>query len=79
MYVTLLIRHSGDLSHTVPLPCQPPHYQVLSIGKYHICDGQSSGLVEAVQVARIGGVDLMILTETKITYKDYCQHKMGYD
>ena len=30
-------------------------------------------------MARIGGFDLMILINTKITEKAYFRHKMGYD
>ena len=35
--------------------------------------------MEAVRVERIGGFELMILTETNIIDKAYCQNNMGYD
>ena len=35
--------------------------------------------VQAIQAEQIGGFDLMILTETKVTNQSYCCDRMIYD
>ena len=79
MYLTQPIRHGRYCPHIVPPLRQPPRYRVLYLRNYHIRDRRGSRLVGDVQVARIGGFNLMILMENMITYKSYCQHNMGYD
>ena len=36
-------------------------------------------IAQAIQAARIGGFDLIIIMETKITNQAYCCNKMEYD
>ena len=62
----------------VPLTFWPPQPQGLSLGNYHIHDGWGSGIAQAIRAARIGGFDLMILTENNITKKAYCCNMTGY-
>ena len=37
------------------------------------------GIVQDIQAERIGGFNLIIITETKITDQSYFHNKMGYD
>ena len=77
MYVTIPIRYGGDHPYTVPPSFRPPRLRVLSLSNYHIRNVRGSGIVQAVQAARIGGFDLIILMETKITIQAYCQSRGG--
>ena len=81
MYITQPISNGGDLPHTVSPPPNlwPPIPWVLSLGNCNIRNGRGPGLVQVIQGARIGGFDLINLTETKITYQDYCRNRMGYN
>ena len=63
----------------VPLPNRPPYPPGLSIGKYHIHNGRGSGIMQAIRAARIGGFELMILTETNINDQAHFRNMMGYD
>ena len=78
MYVTRP-RYCRDLPHRVTPPRQPLRHQVLSLRNYHIQNGQVYGIPQAIRAARIGGFDLMILTETNITDQAYCRNKMEYN
>ena len=51
----------------------------LSLMIYHICDAFGSRITQAIWAARIGGFNLMSLTDTKITDQSYCQKSMGYN
>ena len=55
------------LSVSLPPPRRPLRYRGLSLRNYHIQNGQVYGIPQAIRAARIGGFDLMILTETNIT------------
>ena len=78
MYVTRP-RYCRDLPHRVTPPRQPLRHQVLSLRNYHIQNGQVYGIPQAIRAARIGGFDLMILTETNITDQAYFQNRMRYN
>ena len=81
MYVTRPIRHDRDHLHrALPPPRhQTPRPRGLSLGTYTIWEGQGPGITQAIRAARNCGFDLMIMTETKITYQSYCRTRMGYD
>ena len=70
---TQLILHDGDrLYMALLLPLRRPRCpQVLSIGNFNICNGREFGLTQSTQVVQISRLDLMILTETNITYQSY--------
>ena len=80
MYVTRPISHDGDRLNMAPPPIRrwPPRPWRLFLGTYNIRDGREPRLGQAVWYARIGGFDLMILMETKITKQLYCCNRMGY-
>ena len=77
---TLPIIHGQDCLHTAPPPPRQmtPHPRGLSLGNLNVRDGRGSGLVQGIQEVQIGDFDLMILTETKIKYQDYCIIRMVY-
>ena len=77
--VTQPRKYGWDPPHMIPPPHRPPCTRRVSLRNYHIHDGRGSGLAEAVQVAWIGGFNLMILMDTKIIYQAYCQNRMVYD
>ena len=52
---------------------------ILFLRNYNIRDGQGPRLALVIRVARIGVVDLMVLTENKITNQAYCQISTRYD
>ena len=45
MYSNKLIKHGGELPHTVPPPLQPPRFQGLSLWNYHIRNGCGFGVL----------------------------------
>ena len=49
------------------------------LGTFNICNGRVFGLVQGIRAVQIGGFDLMILTETNITERDYCCNILGYN
>ena len=52
------------------LPFQrPSHPRGLSLRTFNIFDGRIFRLAQAIRMARIGSFNLMILTNTKITYQ----------
>ena len=56
--------------------CAP---QELSLGTFNIRNIRGSKPAKAIQAVQIGGFDPMILTETNITYQDYCCNRLRYD
>ena len=36
-------------------------------------------IAQAICAVQISGFDLMVVTETKITYQDYCCNRLGYN
>ena len=78
-YINRLRIQGRDRPQTVPPTRRTPLCQGLTLRNYHIRDGQGYGLVEAVWVARSGGLYLLIFLETKIVNKAYCWSKFGYD
>ena len=77
---TRLIIHGRDLLHTTTLP---PHLQQtrpwgLSLVNFNIRDVRGSRLAQAIRFVKIGGFDLMILMETKISNQDYFCNSLGY-
>ena len=79
MYLTRLIRHGRDCLHMVAPPCRSLRPRRLYLGNYRIRNGRGSGIAQAIRVARIGGFDLMILTETRITDQDYYCNRVLYN
>ena len=74
------IHHTGDRLHLAPPPRRRPLcLQGLSIRTFNICDGRGFGLVQDIRLVQIDGFNLMVMTETKVTNKAYCQNRMGYD
>jgi exonuclease III len=78
------IRHGEDLLHRTggqqPKPSRPPG---LNICTYNIQDGhgngESTGLTTAVFALEKAGVDIAILTETKLVDNTYSKDCHGYD
>ena len=46
---------------------------------FNIHDGWGFGLTQAIRAVHIRGLDLIILTETKITDWEYCHSRLGYN
>ena len=63
----------------VTSPRRPPRPRGLFLGDYHIRDIWVSRIAQAIQAERIGGFDLMILTETNIINQNYSQNRMAYN
>ena len=80
-FITLLIRHVRDHLQTVPPPLRPwtPHPWVLSLRTLNINNGRGSGIAWSTQAVNIGGFNIMILTDTRITDEDYFRNRLGYD
>ena len=78
---TQTIRHGGDHLHSDPPPPhrRPLHPQGLYIGTFNIHIGQGFRIMQDIQVVQIGGFDLIVLTETKVTNQDYCHNRLGYN
>ena len=79
--ITRLIIHSGYRLHTEPPPLRQwtPHPLRISLGTLNINDGRGSGIAQAIWAVQIDGFDLIILTETNITYHSYCCNGLWYD
>ena len=75
------IIHGGDHPHSAPPPPRrrKPCPQGLSIGIYNIRDGQGFRLAQAIRAVQVGGFNLMVLTETKVTRKSYCHTRLGLE
>ena len=61
------------MHHWTPLP------QGLYLKTFNIRDGWGFEIVQSNQAVHIGGVDLLILTETNINVQDYFQNRLGYN
>ena len=79
MYTIQTKSQGNDLPNTMPLTLRTPLCRGLSLRNYHVRNGWVSRLVESDWVERIGGFDLLILAETKITDKDCFCRKFWYD
>ena len=66
--LTWPISHGQDCLHTAPPSPRrrAPHPQVLSFGTLNIRNGRGSGLAQAIWAVQIGGLDVMVLMDTKI-------------
>ena len=58
---------------------RPPHPQLLSIRKFNICNGPGFGRTQAIRSAQIGGFNIIILTDTKITDQAYWHSRLSYN
>ena len=76
-----LIIHGSYLFHTPPPPfrLRPPLPYGLSLRTYNIRNGWGFGLTQAIRVVQIGGFDIIILTDTKITDQAYFRNRLGYN
>ena len=75
------IDHGGDRLHMSPPPprLRPPQPHVLSLKTFKLRNKWDIGLAQAIQVVQISIFDLMILTDTKITYQSYCLNRLVYN
>ena len=55
----------------------PPRPWGLILGTYNICDGQYSSFYQSIRVVQLRNHNVMMLTETKISEKAYCQKLLG--
>ena len=76
LYVIEPRRRGKDRPHKGPPPCRPPRLRGLSLGEYHIRDGQGSEIVQAIWAAQIGRFDPLILKETKISDQEYYRNSV---
>ena len=81
IFFTLPIRHGANRLHLEVPPLRrwtsrPPG---LAIGTLNIHDGRGFGIAQAVQSDKLGGFNLMFLTETKISTTVYFRNRLGYN
>ena len=68
--------HVVDRLHTAP---PPPPPRGLSLGTYNIRYARGSGLAEAIWLVQLGSFNVMLLTKTNITSKEYFHNRIFYD
>ena len=75
-----MILHGRERLNSAPPPLrrQPSLPQGLSIETYNIRNGRGFEISQAIRVVQVGGFDLMILMETKVTVPAYCHNRLGY-
>ena len=73
-----LILHGANRLNTPPPPPlrRPPCQTRLAIGTLKIRDGRGLRLVQAIRAVEIGGVEVMLMTETKIQTEAYSQNRL---
>ena len=78
--VSWLILHGTNWLHKVLPPpcCQPPPSPRLTIGALNIWYGWGFGLAQVIQALERGGINVMLLTETKIMTEAYSHNRLGY-
>ena len=59
--------------------CRSPQPRVLSIGTYNIRNVNGFGIAQAIWAVQVGGFNLMVLTETKVTGQAYFHNRLGYN
>ena len=79
--LTQSISNGQDHPHTAPpSPLRRTlRPRGLFLGKLNIRNCRGYRLTQAIQVLQIGGFNLMILTEIKITDQSYCFSSLGYN
>ena len=81
IFLTQMISHGRDRLHMAPPPpCErTPRPRGIFLGILNIRDGRCYGILQSIRAVHIGGFDLMILMETKITNQYYCRSRLGYN
>ena len=75
------IWHGSNQLHSAqaPLRCRtlrPPGFAIRTID---IRDSRGLGIAQAVLTVKLGGFDLRVLTETKISMALYCRNQLKYN
>ena len=75
------IPHGADRLHTAPprLCLRPPYPPGLAIRTLNIRYGRGFGLAQAIWAVERGGLDVMLLTKTKIYTPSYFRNWLGCD
>ena len=75
------IFHGGYRLHLAPAPARrwPPHPRGLFIGTFYIHDGRGFEITQAIRVVHIGGLETMVMTETKVADQYYFNNRLGYN
>ena len=78
IFFTQPIRHGVACLHSASLRRRTLRPWGLSIETFNIYGGHGIGLVQDIWAVQIGGFDLMVLTERKVTNQAYYHNRLGY-